>query len=194
MPDVIETGLVAGIAQLNRALEARKAELLAELRKLEYDIEAAQRTIETAARVGFLMPASAPPPSYLRQASAPSRPVNDDRRPVKPESRPAPDGNPPSQPGGVLEGTIADWVRVNESLKTLRPDTRLMSAPPRSVDDVRLAVADVPTDGPELDAIKEGVAGIAQKAGPPRLLPARAAAGECRRRASCPASRCYLPS
>ena len=64
MTGVAETRLVAGLAQLARRL--RHAGRLSELRMLEQDLEAAQRTIDVAARVGFRKPLPASPPAPAR--------------------------------------------------------------------------------------------------------------------------------
>ncbi len=56
------------------------------------------------------------------------------------------------------------FARTLESLKTLRPNTSLMAEPPRVTKKLRNSVADLPQDGPRLDALKDSVAGIAAKA------------------------------
>jgi hypothetical protein len=56
------------------------------------------------------------------------------------------------------------YARTIASLRTLRLDASLMSAPPRAEDGLWVAVADVPTEGREMDATWDSVAGIAEKA------------------------------
>jgi hypothetical protein len=155
MSGVIETGLVAGLAQLNRALEARKTELLSELRKLERDIEAAQHTVDTAARVGFRVPASAPGGRRTDDEPGPRTPV------AAPPVTPIPAAAAPDAPP---DETLAAYAGSLDSLKTLRPDPSIMARPPRVEDGVRHDAADVPTGGPELAAVRDSVAAIAERA------------------------------
>ncbi len=81
MPEVDDYRLVAGLAQLVQGLQSRRAMLLDELRGVERDLEAAARTIDTAARLGFrnnTTPArprrrcSGRPPHRLRNPQSPS--------------------------------------------------------------------------------------------------------------------------
>jgi hypothetical protein len=164
MTNVAETGLVAGLAQLTRALEARKAELLAELRKLERDIEATERTIDTAARVGF-RPAVVPPTLTPRRSDAAAYPPAADAAQPAQAPTSGPNAGPAvaDTPAGA-DTTMLAYARTLASLKTLKPDTALMSAPPRAAKGLRKAAADIPTDGPELEAMKDSVAETSTKA------------------------------
>jgi hypothetical protein len=151
MSGVIETGLIAGLAQLARALEGRRAALLSELRMVEQDLEAAQRTIDVAARMP--LPAS-PPEAATRQAA---------ERPAEPRTpQPSVKTKTPEPPMEAPE-TLAAYARTIQSLKTLRPNSSLMAAPPRVAKGLRKTVADVPMDGPELDAMRDSLAGLAEK-------------------------------
>jgi hypothetical protein len=163
MSGVIETGLIAGLAQLARALEGRRAALLSELRMVEQDLEAAQRTIDVAARVGFRMPLPASPPEAATRQAA--------ERPAEPRTpQPSVKTKTPEPPMEAPE-TLAAYARTIQSLKTLRPNSSLMAAPPRVAKGLRKTVADVPMDGPELDALRDSLAGLAEKVAEAPLEP-----------------------
>jgi hypothetical protein len=156
MPEVDDYRLVAGLAQLVQGLQSRRAMLLDELRGVERDLEAAARTIDTAARLGFR--------NNTTPAKAPATPQ---RAPATPPRESAEPGTPQAPDGAVEEppaDTLAAHTRMLVSLGKLGFNSAQMAAAPRTAGGLRLENADLPTDGPALEAIRDSVAGVAERA------------------------------
>lgn len=146
---------LAGLAQMITAVEARRAQLLHELRQAERDLETVRQTMEVAARLGFL-DTNSQAPSTRQQTT-----LDGDRAPL--QAPPAPPSPSRSSRTRSSKG-VPDTTLTLEALRTLGPARNDKEIPPKAHKGRRVETSGAPMEGPQLQAIRDSVQEIARKA------------------------------
>ena len=165
-------GLGTGLAALVHALDRRKVALLDEVRRVEQDLEAARRTVDTAERMGLGNAAPQPSASgtdteFPVRTSSATR-VSIDARSAPPSARrqdvPRVADVIPMTGRTVPVSPARDFEVHRAALSTLGSVRKDKDIPPKiDASGRRVETIGMPTSGVELAAIKESLKGIAEK-------------------------------